>query len=195
VLETIGSTQLLWGQAERPEARGTSLKTDDRSWFEPLVRSLGRPAWKYAFVLVHDVDVAQDLVQEAFAKVWASANTPAAEVEFRRYLYRTIINLAHNYRSQQIRAATLRDTDPALIDPLDEVDRRAGDMAVRTALKGLSVRERQAIYLRYYEDQSFAETARIMGTPHVTVRVIVHRALRKLKRQLQANASGDKVAI
>jgi RNA polymerase sigma factor (sigma-70 family) len=180
------------GKARR---KGDFLKTDDRSWFEPLVRSLGRPAWKYAFVLVHDVDIAQDLVQEAFARVWASANTPKAEVEFRRYLYRTIINLAHNYRSQQSRAASLRVTDPAPRDPLDEVDRRADDIAVRTALRGLSVRERQAIYLRYYEDQSFAETARIMGTPQVTVRVIVHRALGKLRRQLQANSSEDKVAI
>ncbi|TMG47424.1 MAG: RNA polymerase sigma factor [Chloroflexi bacterium] len=171
------------------------MKTDDRSWFEPLVRSLGRPAWKYAFVLVHDVDTAQDLVQEAFARVWASVNTPAAEVEFRRYLYRTITNLAHNYRRQQIRAAMLPFTDPTAVDPLDEVDRRAGDRAVQTALRGLRLPERQAIYLRYYEDQSFAETARIMGMPQVSVRVIVHRALGKLRRQLQANATGNKVAI
>ena len=146
-------------------------------------------------MLVHDVDAAQDLVQEAFARVWASVNTPAVEVEFRRYLYRTITNLAHNYRRQQIRAAMLPFTDPTAVDPLDEVDRRAGDRAVQTALRGLRVPERQAIYLRYYEDQSFAETARIMGMPQVSVRVIVHRALGKLRRQLQANAPGDKVAI
>ena len=180
---------------ERPEARGTWLKTDDRSWFEPLVRSLGRPAWKYAFVLVHDLDLAQDLVQEAFAKVWASANTPSEEVEFRRYLYRTIANLAHNYRRQQVRSALHPVTAPALIDPIDEVDRRASDKLVRAALRGLGGREREAIYLRYYEDLSFAESARIMGAPQVTIRVIVHRALGKLRRQLQANVSEDMVAI
>jgi len=179
----------------KAEARGTWLKTDDRSWFEPLVRSLGRPAWKYAFVLVHDLDLAQDLVQEAFAKLWGSANTPAEEVEFRRYLYRTIANLAHNYRRQQAMAARHPVTAPPPIDPLDEVDRRAGDKRVRAALQGLGAREREAIYLRYYEDLSFAETARIMGAPQVTIRVIVHRALGKLRRQLQADVFGDKVAI
>jgi RNA polymerase sigma factor (sigma-70 family) len=86
-------------------------------------------------------------------------------------------------------------TSPAAIDPLDEVDRRAGDMVVRAALRGLGAREREAVYLRYYEDLSFAETARIMNAPQVTIRVIVHRALVKLRRQLEVNLSGDKVAI
>jgi hypothetical protein len=39
-------------------------------------------------MLVHDIDVAQEIAQDAFARVWASKNTPSAEVEFRRYLYR-----------------------------------------------------------------------------------------------------------
>src|SRR6202011_58471 len=110
----------------KARSKGDFLKTDGRSWFEPLVRSLGRPAWKYAFVLVHDVDLAQDLVQEAFVKVWASANTPAAEVEVRRYLDRTIPTLAHTCRKQRVRSAVLRVTDPATVNPLDEIDRRAG---------------------------------------------------------------------
>lgn len=159
------------------------------------MRSLGRPAWKYAFVLVRDVDLAQDLVQEAFVKVWASANTPSREVEFRRYLYRTIANLAHNYRRQQVQAALHPVTTPLLADPIDEVDRRASDNLVRAALRGLGVRERQAVYLRYYEDLSFAETAHIMGAPQVTIRVIVHRALGKLRSQLRTNLSEDKVSI
>jgi RNA polymerase sigma factor (sigma-70 family) len=176
-------------------SKGTWLKTDERSWFEPLVRSLGRPAWKYAYVLVHDTDLAQDLVQEAFARVWASANTPSREAEFRRYLYRTIANLAHNYRRQEVRAALHPVTASAPIDPLDEVARRAGDQLVRAALRCLGAREREAIYLRYYEDLSFAETARIMGAPQVTIRVIVHRALGKLRRQLPPDVLGDQVAV
>jgi len=146
-------------------------------------------------MLVHDIDVAQEIVQEAYVRVWSSANTPSAEVEFRRYLYRTITNLARNYRRRQMGAAILPVPAPSPINPLDEVDRRAGDAALRAAVRGLSVRERQAVYLRYYEDHSFAETARIMGAPQVTVRVIVHRALGKLRRKLETNVTTDKVPI
>jgi RNA polymerase sigma-70 factor, ECF subfamily len=146
-------------------------------------------------MLVHDVDVAQELVQEAYARVWASKNTPSAEVEFRRYLYRTITNLARNYRRHQLLTAMRPVSTPSPFNPLEEVDRRAGDATLRAALRGLKLRERQAIYLRYYEDHSFAEAARIMGIPQVTVRVIVHRALSKLRQKLDTNARTRKVAI
>ena len=95
----------------------------------------------------------------------------------------------------KVEAALQPVTAPAWIVPLDEVDRRVADMVVRAALRGLGAREREAVYLRYYEDLSFAETARIMNAPQVTIRVIVHRALVKLRRQLEVNLSGDKVAI
>jgi RNA polymerase sigma-70 factor (ECF subfamily) len=146
-------------------------------------------------MLVHDTDVAQEIVQEAYVRVWASKNTPSAEAEFRRYLYRTITNLAHNYRRQQLRTTIRQVSVPSPVNPLDEVDRRAGDADLRAAIRGLSLRERQAVYLHYYEDHSFAETARIMGAPQVTVRVIVHRALGKLRRKLNSNITTDKVAI
>lgn len=45
---------------------------DDRLWFEHLVRTLGRPAMKFANVLVHDIDLSEEIVQEAFARAWAS---------------------------------------------------------------------------------------------------------------------------
>ncbi len=83
----------MW-QAGEARSEGNVLKTADRLWFEPLVRSLGRPAAKFAYMMVHDIDIAQEIVQEAFARVWASPNTPSSEPEFRRYLYRTITNLA-----------------------------------------------------------------------------------------------------
>ncbi len=82
-----------------------------------------------------------------------------------------------------------------MLNPLDQVEKRAGDEAIKAALHVLGVRERQAVYLRYFEDLSFVETARIMGAPQVTVRVLVHRALGKLRRQLATERLTDKVAI
>ena len=71
------------------------VRSGDRLWFEGVVSSLARPATKFANVLVHDFDLAEEIVQEAFARMWASPNTPSNEIEFRRYLYRTITNLAN----------------------------------------------------------------------------------------------------
>jgi RNA polymerase sigma factor (sigma-70 family) len=59
-----------------------------------------------------------------------------------------------------------------------------GDAELAVALRRLSVRDRLALYLRYFEDQSFAETARILGTREANARLIVHRALGKVRRGL-----------
>jgi RNA polymerase sigma factor (sigma-70 family) len=171
------------------------VKRDERQWFEGIVSSLARPATKFANVLVHDFDLAEEVVQEAFARLWASPNTPSDEVEFRRYLYRTIANLANDYYRRRGRRSTSDVAIPVVVNPLELVEARASDEATQAALNFLGLRERQAIYLRYFEDRSFAETARLMGARQVTVRVMVHRALGKLRRHMSESSLSDQVAI
>jgi RNA polymerase sigma factor (sigma-70 family) len=167
----------------------------DPRWFESMVTTLTRPATKFANVLVHDFDLAEEIVQEAFARIWASPNMPSEEVHFRRYLYRTITNLSHDYYRRRARRSTSAAADPVVLNPVEVVQERANDEAIRIALTTLSLRERQAIYMRYFEDLSFAETARIMGSRQVTIRVLVFRALAKLRRRIANSPLSDQVAI
>jgi RNA polymerase sigma-70 factor (ECF subfamily) len=139
---------------------------------------------------VGNIDLAQELVQEAFVRAWASPQTPSTETEFRRWLYRIITNLVTDYHRQVSRTA--RSFAPeAPADPLALVDRRAGDADLLHALQSLGLRERRAVYLRYFEDLSFADAARILQMPPITVRVMVHRALGKLRRSLAAAATPE----
>jgi RNA polymerase sigma factor (sigma-70 family) len=80
-------------------------------------------------------------------------------------------------------------------DPGEELERGSIDEPLAAALRGLTVAERQVIYLRYFEDRSFAETARMLGRPQVSLRVVVHRALAKLRRQLELTSWNSRVAI
>ena len=52
------------------------------------------------------------------------------------------------------------------------------------ALRYLSPREREAIYLRFFEDAAYEEVAAIMRIRDSTCRVLVHRALDKLRARL-----------
>lgn len=170
------------------------MTTDDRSWFEPLVVKFSHSALKYAQMLVLNPDIAQEVVQEAFARVWVSPNTPSGETEFRRWLYRAIANLATDYHRHHARGARLPMPRPVVVDPLNEIDVRDQRRVLLDAVKMLSPRARQAVYLRYFEDRSIAETAGILGIPQVSVRVIVHRALAKLRQGLSSRRS-DEVAV
>lgn len=171
------------------------MSSDDRSWFDPLVRSLSNRALRFALMNVGDLETAKDIVQEAFARCWASPNTPSAEADFHRWLYRVIANLARDHHRQRARFRNLSLPTPEPADPTERIERRSEDQELLSALRTLSLRERQAIYLRYFEDQSFADTARIMGGPQVSVRVLVHRALGKLRQRLGSVPGKEVVAL
>ena len=148
------------------------------------MRELENNALGFAMTLVHDREQAEEIVQQAFANVWAARNTPRERSEFKRWLYRAILNLARDQARQRKRWSLLRFWAPPPPDPFDEVERRVDDAALVAALRRLDPRDRAAVHLRYFEDRSFAETAATLGVRENSARVIVHRALAKLRRTM-----------
>ena len=169
--------------------REDALKSTDRPWFEPLVVELENNALGFAMTLVHDREQAEEIVQQAFANVWAARNTPQQRAEFKRWLYKAILNIARDHARHRTRWSLLRFWAPPPPNPFDEVERRADDAALVDALRRLDPRERAAVHLRYFEDRSFAETAATLGVRENTARVIVHRALAKLRRTMAAGVT------
>jgi RNA polymerase sigma-70 factor (ECF subfamily) len=165
-----------------------TLEAPGRPWFEPLVHALGRPAYHFAMAITRDSALAEDIVQEAFVRLWQSDRTPSELPTFRAWLYRTIRNLARDEQRRQRVRALLRFALPASPDPTLEAERRMGDRELTSALETLSSGERQALYLRFSEDLDFGEIARIMGNREGTARVFIHRALVKLRRRMIPSA-------
>ncbi len=166
-----------------PKREG-ALKSTDRPWFEPLVVELENNALGFAMTLVHDRENAEEIVQQAFANVWAASNTPQERTEFKPWLYKAILNIARDQARHRTRWSLLRWWAPAPRSSFDEVERRADDAALVDALRRLAPRERAAVHLRYFEDRSFAEMAATLGVSENHARVIVHRALARLRRSM-----------
>jgi RNA polymerase sigma-70 factor (ECF subfamily) len=135
-------------------------------------------------MLVQNRATAEELVQEAFARVWASPNTPSAEPDFRRWLYRAITNLARDYRRRRLVEARILFWNPPTIDPIDEVIHRAEDRDLLRAVLALPFKDRQAIYLHYFDGLTFAEIGEVVGASEIAARVRVHRALQRLRGRL-----------
>ena len=147
----------------------------------------------FAMTLVHDREQAEEIVQQAFANVWAARNTPEERTEFKRWLYKAILNLARDQARHRTRWSLLRWWAPAPPNPFDEVERRADDRALVDALRRLDPRERAAVHLRYFEDRSFAEAAATLGVSENNARVIIHRALAKLRRTMASTVTAGGV--
>jgi RNA polymerase sigma-70 factor (ECF subfamily) len=135
-------------------------------------------------MLVQNRATAEELVQEAFARVWASPNTPSAEPDFRRWLYRAITNLARDYHRRRLLEAKLLFWNAPPIDPIDEVVHRAEDRELLRAVLALPFKDRHAIYLHYFDGLTYSEVGDVLGVSEIAARVRVHRALERLRAQL-----------
>lgn len=158
----------------------------DRDWLEPLALALEGPAYQLAVLLVEDGSVAQDIVQQAFVRVWRSPRTPRQLPDFRRWLYRAIVNLARDHHRRGRRWGRLRLDPPISADPAQEAEQRFVDRAVDQALRSLTMPEREAVYLRFFEDAPYEEVAQAIGRREGATRMLVHRALQKMRDRLGA---------
>lgn len=138
-------------------------------------------ALRLAYLLTGDRGLAEDLVQEAFARFVGRFHHLRDPEAFDGYLRRTIVNLSKNvFRRRAVERAYL-DRQAAL----PEVEQLDPDIpeheAMRTALFTLPARQRAAIVLRYYEDLSESDIADILRCRPATVRSLVSRGLQRLR--------------
>jgi RNA polymerase sigma factor (sigma-70 family) len=159
---------------------------------EELFDDLESPLLGYALRLIGEREVAEDLVQEAFMKLHAHF----AEVrEPRRWLYRTVHNLALNHRRDTARmiplqpqhdeaGAPVADTaDPQPL-PDEQIARLEGIGLVRLSLAALDGRSRELIRLKFNEDLSYAQISERTGLKTGHVGYLLHHALKAIAAEL-----------
>ncbi|HVM33974.1 MAG TPA: SigE family RNA polymerase sigma factor [Actinomycetota bacterium] len=141
-------------------------------------------AKRLAYLLTGDPDLAEDLLQDAFVKVAGAFRGIRKPEAFGGYLRTTIVNLARSYfrRSKSERAYLEKErARPARAN-------EQPDLAVRTdlfqALQKLSVRQRTAVVLRYYEDLSERQAADVLGLSVPALKSLVNRAMENLRAEV-----------
>lgn len=149
------------------------------------MREFSRPAYQLAMMLVSEQDTAHDIVQEAFVRLWRSPRTPRDRMAFKSWLLRTVTNLARDHHRHRTRWRGLQFWLPKPADnPEAEADRRRSDSALGAALRTLSRREQEAVYLHFFEGMPYEGVGQMQGKTSVASRVLVHRALGKLRAHL-----------
>lgn len=158
------------------EAEATSTAEAFEAFFEAeRVRLLGA-----LIVMTGNRAEAEELLQDAFLKVWERWDRVAAMENPTGYLYRTALNL---YRRRLRRASVAMRRAFSFMPDSDEL---AGvevrDEAVRLLGK-LTPRERAAIVITAYLGYSSEEAAQLMGINANTVRVLTGRARAALRAE------------
>lgn len=156
-----------------PQARTSSM--------EELYTANAQRAGRLAYFLVGDRELAQDLVQESFLKVFARWGNLRESSSFAAYLNRTIVNLAYKtHRRRGVERRYLeKQPGPEVVAP--QRDFETADDLWRQ-LQSLPQRQRTAIVLRYYEDLTDHQAAEAMGCSETAVASLVQRSLGTLRK-------------
>ncbi|HJP65830.1 MAG TPA: SigE family RNA polymerase sigma factor [Actinomycetota bacterium] len=145
----------------------------------------GPGAVRLAYLITGDRALAEDLAQEAFARLAARFLDIRAPEAFEAYLRKTVVNLCNShFRRKRVERAYLERVGGTLDIETFQPDVDSKQL-IRQALFQLPPRQRAAIVLRYYGDLSEVETARILGCRVGTVKSLVSRGMDKLRIEVR----------
>jgi RNA polymerase sigma-70 factor (sigma-E family) len=140
-------------------------------------------AVRLAYLLTGDRALAEDLVHEAFVRLFGRFRDLRNPDAFGAYLRTAVVNLARShFRRRRVERAYLERERQSPSAPPAEIDGREEMWA---ALQQLRPRQRAAIVLRYYEDLTEAQTAEVLGCAVGTVKSLVSRGIGHLRGELQ----------
>ncbi|MBE7499963.1 MAG: RNA polymerase sigma factor [Verrucomicrobiales bacterium] len=173
-------------------ASSASLAGPEPETVTGLFATLESPLLGYALRLLSDADMAQDVVQEAFLRLHAQFEQVR---EPRRWLFRTVHNLALNQRRHDRRIVPLASGstdaptpagDPPDPQPLpdEQLARWEGVNLVRQGLQNLDARSRELLTLKFNDDLSYKEISSRTGLTVGHVGYLLHHALKALAAEL-----------
>jgi RNA polymerase sigma factor (sigma-70 family) len=157
---------------------------------EPLEKRLAdlystqsRAAIRLAFLLTGDRDIAEDICQEAFARVGGRLGGLREPERASGYLFKTVVNLSRGHGRSVRRDRQLRERLP------DPSARHLPDVAVRDelfrALMQLPLRQRAAIFFRYFEDLPEGQMAEVLNCTASAARSLTFRAMENLRNHMR----------
>lgn len=173
----------LWKQLQNGELKGLEI----------LFRRYHEDLFYYALKLCKDKSTAEDFVQDTFLSIWNQRKSLDNVHSIKPYLLTALRNKVYNHynkerlilglfdESWQIEAVQF-STEEILILEQKRIEVRN---RLSKALNRLPARQREVIYLKFYEGMSYTEIQEILSLEYQTIRNYIHEGLKQLRSILE----------
>ena len=151
-------------------------------------------AYRLAGLLLADASEAEDATQDALVRAWRSSGSLRDASSFQAWFDRILVNVCRDRlrRERRIRFIALDGVAEAgRTDPFKRV--LDADEVVR-GIAGLDVDLRAVVILRFWADLSVDDIALRLDWPVGTVKSRLHRALARLRADLEAEKEREVIA-
>ena len=157
--------------------------------FAALVDRHSNRFYRIAYRLVSSRDDAEDIVQEAFLKLWDRPNLwdPGKRTKFTTWFYRVVVNLCLDLRKKKKLINLPEDIAFADENPGPDVlfDMHQKQAVLERFIHELPERQQLAVNLCFYEGLSNKEAAQIMGVKVKALQSLVMRAKTTLRSNVK----------
>ena len=175
------------------------IKSTDPASFRLVYDSCYSVLVKICYHIVYNMDIAEDLVQEAFVRFYMKNISFTSDDEAKYWLIRVAKNLALNHIRRSKRESNMVDKvkigvalspsagnggEKELLD--SETIRE-----VRSAVAALPENLRMVIILKEYGNMDYKAISKVLGISEGNVKIRVHRARKKLEESL----AGDEAYV
>jgi len=147
---------------------------------------------RLGFLLTGDPAQAEELAQDALVRTWRRWRLAGRPDNPETYARKVLVNRHRSLLRRALVEARYRYRDRPTEGASDE--HREDAIVLWAATRRLPPRQQAVLVLRYYEDLSEAEIARVLGIPVGTVKTLARRGLARLRRSLAATSQAHTVS-
>jgi RNA polymerase sigma-70 factor (ECF subfamily) len=174
----------------RSESEGTEradrsllarVAAGDEAAFRRFYECFSDRVLRYAYTLLHQRHLAEEVVQDTMIAVWNGAAKFAGRSKVSTWVFGIARNRALDLIRKEERGKRVPDVSLVDPDPAPGIQRTERVMG---ALDALPVDQREVVFLTFYEGLSYREIAGTLGIPEGTVKSRMFHAKRKLAEAL-----------
>ena len=168
----------------------TAFKGGDEKALVTIFDRFSQPMFNYGYKMAGDREMVKDAIQELFIEIWQNRHRLGDTDSIKYYLYKSLRRKVTRMqsRSENILFRRFTDADVREVSPSQEyiiineqLSLQRKEM-VASMLDKLSRRQKEAMYLRYFDELSCDQIAMIMQLSKQGVYNLIHHALAELKR-------------
>lgn len=168
------------------------IRSGEKSALEALATRYYRPLFQYSTKFSANHALIEDCLQDLFLNIWEKQQSLSAVSSVKAYLFTAIRhNILHRTQRDNLFRPLNDSDDPEELDIsperlfLRQEHDQVQEEQLKRSLEQLPQRQREAIYLRYFEDLSYEEIAQVMGLNRQVVANYLQHALQTLRKYYQ----------
>ena len=161
---------------------------DDEQAFKELFLEFYPALCLFAMRYIVQEEVAKDVVQDVFFKIWKNRKNTDITTSFRNFLITSVRNSCTDYlRKRELKERYLgKNRLSAVLDsPEDVYTLKELETAIGEALKKLPATVREAFEMSRFKGMTYAAVADTMNVPPKTVEAYISKALKTLRIELK----------